>query len=345
MTMKKNILLALMLLLSLGMSNVLEAQTGKKKKKKKADVTNTAAVDSAAIKAAAEAAAKAAAATKPADTDGLPDTSHTDGLVADTSLLAYIDFPLDSTRPVDGMYKIPLLRGAKPFAFPRQDRNNIKFYKRLWRTIDLTDSVNKMFAVPGETLIAIIMESIKKGKLIAYKDEKFTSRLTYSQVMKQFADSETVSTYDDNGQEIGTKTIFKDFNPDSVTKFELKEDIYFDKTRGRLITQMIGLAPIKKLKTSSGEYITDLHPFWLYFPQCRVPFASREIYDTQRDIYNISYDDIFIQRQFKTRIVKESNPSEMTIKDKFPNDEAKQIAESDRIEREIEAFKKSIWKY
>jgi gliding motility associated protien GldN len=202
-----------------------------------------------------------------------------------------------------------------------------------------------MFAVPGETLISIIIESIKKGKLIAYKDEKFTSRLTYSQVMKQFSDSEIVSTYDDQGQELGTKTIFKDFNPDSVTMYALKEDIYFDKTRGRLITQMIGLAPVKKLKTSSGEFIGNFYPFWLYFPQCRVPFAGREIYDTQRDIYNVSYDDIFIQRQFRTRIIKESNPLEMSIRDKFPNDEAKQIAESDRIEREIEAFKKTIWKY
>lgn len=352
MLMKKNIVLALLLLISLGMSTVLTAQdtTVKKKKKKKTHHTTQAAADSAATaRTAVDTTTKqpVAVTNLPSPPDGiLADSGHTDGLVADTtSDLSYLNFSLDSTRPVDGMYKIPLLRGAKPFPFPKQNKYNIKFYKRVWRQIDLTDSVNRIFAVPGETLMAIILDAIKAGKLIAYKDEGFKSRLTYDMVMKAFSDSTVVPTIDSlTGEQTGTRTVFNPFNPDSIIKFEIKEDIYFDKIRGRVITQTVGLAPIKRIKLSTGEIFGEDHPFWLYFPQCRYPFAGKEIFDTQRDIYNVSYDDIFVTRNFSTTIVKESNPADLRIKDKYPDDEG-QKKEAARIEQEIRDYKKNLWKY
>jgi gliding motility associated protien GldN len=340
--MKNKIFVAFLLLVSLGLATVLQAQsTGHKKRRHKKTQHNA---DSVAAAKAMDTVAKAPVAVAEPTPISAGDTMHTDGLIADTGMPSYTYFPIDTSKPVDGMYKIPMLKGAKPFAIPKENAYDIKFYKRLWRTIDLHDSVNKVFAMPGETLVSLILSSIKAGKLIAYSDEKFTKALTYSAVMKSLTDSQTVSQFDSTGQEIGTRTIFNDFNPDSITKYEMKEDIYFDKVRGRLISQIVGLAPIKALKTSSGDYIGDTHPFWLYFPQCRIPFAGKDIYDTQRDIYNISFDDIFIQRNFRTLIVKESNPGDYRIKDLYP-DEAKQKQESDRIEAELRNFKKDIWKY
>ena len=353
--MKRNVILALFVILSLGVCFSADAQ-GRRKKKNNTSQTDAdaaaaaaraaAAADSAAKASAADAAAKAAAAAAAAEPSLMPDSGHTDGLVADTSTLAAISYPLDSTRPVDGMYKIPLLRGAKPFAFPKPDRYNIKFYKRIWRVIDVRDSMNRIFAEPGATMIKLIMDAIKGGKLVAYKDEAFTARMTYNQALKAMSpDSQTVMLPDINGADSASITVRQDFNPDSVTMFELKEDIFFDKTRGRIITQIVGLSPLKKLETSSHEFIGYAHPFYLYFPQCRVPFASREIYDTQRDIYNVSYDDIFISHNFKSVIVQESNPAGLKIKDKYPGNEAMQKKEADRIEQEIINYKKNVWKY
>jgi gliding motility associated protien GldN len=340
--MKKNLAIVLMIVVSVGMAYILDAQTTAKHHKKHHKKAHTENADSLAAARAADSAAKQQAVVSvPVDP---ADTMHTEGLVADTGLPSYNYYALDSTRPVDGMYHIPMLRGAKPFALPKENAYDIKFYKRIWRTIDLHDSVNKIFAMPGETLVSLIVASIKSGKLIAYSDEKFTKALTYSQVMRTLTDSQTISKFDSTGQEIGTTTIFNDFNPDSVTKYEMKEDIYYDKVRGRIITQIVGLAPIKAVKTSSGDYIGDTHPFWLYFPQCRLPFAGKDIYDTQRDIYNISFDDIFIQRNFRTLIVKESNPADLRIKDIYP-DEDRQKMESDRIELEIRNYKSNTWKY
>jgi gliding motility associated protien GldN len=342
MLMKKNVVFVWLLLILLGVSTVLTAQNApkKKKKKKKKQTTEQSA-------AAVDTTPKQPVVMAAPPPDAAPaDSGHTDGLVADTTQdLSFLNYKLDTTRPVDGMYKIPLLRGAKPFPIAKQNKYNIKFYKRIWRQVDLTDSINRIFSVPGETLMALVLDAIKAGKLIAYKDEGFRSRLSYETVMKAFSDSNIVPVIDSlTGEQTGTRTVFNPFNPDSILKFEIKEDIYFDKIRGRMITQTVGLAPIKRIKLSTGEIFGEDHPFWLYFDQCRQPFAGKEIFDTQRDIYNVSYDDIFMTRNFATTIVKESNPGDLRIKDKYADDAA-QKKEAARIEQEIRDYKKNLWKY
>lgn len=342
--MKKNIVFALVVFLFVGLCVSADAQTKKKKKKSKSTTTAVAA-DTAAAPPPVTAAPPPPPAAGPTPPDGILDTGHTDYLVADSSTFNYVDNPLDSVRPVDGMYKIPLLRGAKPYAFPKVSKYDIKFYKRVWRQIDLTDSVNSIFHVPDATLMGILMDALKSEKLVAYKDESYRKRLTYQQVLKSLNDSVSVPDLDTlTGELIGTHKIFVPFNPDSVLRFEIKEDIFLDKTRGRVVTEIVGLAPIRRVKGSTGEVIGEDHPFYLYFPQCRNIFAGRDIFDTERDIYNVSFDDIFISRNFKTQIVKVSNPADLRIKDKYP-DEERQKKESDRIEKEIQKYKKDVWKY
>lgn len=147
--MRKNVIISLLLLSAIGFSSVIEAQTATKKKKKKKKVetvkVNQDSIDAARV---ADSLALVAASAPPPDTM----SALTAGLVADTSYMSYADLVLDTTRPVDGFYKQPLLRGAKAFAFPDESKYNIKFYKRLWRHIDLTDSVNRIFSMPGKHL-------------------------------------------------------------------------------------------------------------------------------------------------------------------------------------------------
>ncbi len=342
--MKKSISFVILVILFTGMYTALQAQNkGKGKKGGKKGKTEQA-KDTTAAPQQRPAEVKAPAPRNP--DEGLDTATNIaiDTLVVDTTISN--DYTLENSRPVDGFYKQTMLKGAKPFAFPKVNKNNIKFYKRIWRDIDLTDSVNRIFATPGETLMQLIMDAIRTNRLIPYADEGFKSQLNYRKVMKIFTDSAIVPTYDSvTGEQTGTRTVFNEFNADSVTKMEIKEDIFFDKTRGRVITQIIGLAPVRKLKSSTGEFIAEQHPFWLYFPQCRNLFAAKEVIDPQRDIYNESYDDLFIQRNFKTTIVKESNPADLRIKDKYPSDEQKQKREAERIEREINNYKLKMWRY
>jgi len=267
-----------------------------------------------------------------------------DNILAEADSFDFTQISLDTSKPKDGYYKLQNLKGARPFPFPKEDKNTVKFYKRIWREINTLDSENRIFSMPGESLIAFIMAGIKNGKLVAYEDEQFKKKLTYAKVMGKFRDSSILTIVDSNGDMVGTKTVPNEFNPDSVTRFQIKEDIFFDKVRGRVVTEIITLGPVKSLKTTTGVIIGDSHPFYLNFEQCRRLFAAREVVDPQRDIYNISFDDIFIQRNFKSLIVKESNPADSWIKDKYP-DRARQIRESNRIEREILRYKRNLWKF
>ncbi len=337
--MKKSIILAVLVLLCVGISNDVMAQ--KKKKKKPAKTENTT-PEATGTTATPPPPAPVADAGMPIEDTGV---ATSDAIVAEADSFDFTSIVLDTAKPTDGYLKLSTLRGAKPFPFPKEDKNSVKFYKRIWREISTTDSENKIFSIPNETLIQFIMDGIKAGKLVAYEDENFKKKLSYVKVMGRFRDSSIVTLTDTTtGEMTGTKTVLNDFNPDSVTKFELKEDIFFDKVRGRVVTEIIGIGPLKKNKTTTGVDIGDTHPFYLNFKQCRALFAAREVVDPQRDLYNISYDDIFIQRAFKSTIVKESNPANMRIKDKYP-DRERQIKESNRIEREIARYKRNLWKF
>lgn len=332
--MKKSLILPVILLVLIGISLDMVAQPKKKHKKKHATEDTTAAV----APVAAAPVATPPPAEEPIDTSTNWITAS--GLTADTggNNMDMNDFVLDSTKPTDGFYHQSTLRGAKPFPLIMPDKNNLKVYKRIWREIDTRDSVNRIFATPGEELIVLLLEGIKNKKIIAYENQDFTKPISYEKVMSKMRDSVIIAQQDDQGNIIGSKAYLNDFNPDSVYRFELKEDIVFDKIRGRMLSEIISLAPVR---VKSGF---DIKPFYLNFNQCRNLLAAREVIDLQRDIQNMSYDDLFIQRNFKSKIIKEANPGNQKISDKF-SDEGQQQKESDRIEKEIRTYKKKLWKY
>jgi gliding motility associated protien GldN len=336
--MNKKITFAAIALLFIGLSSAVIAHPapGKKKKKKKTEqVANT---DSLTASKSADT-AKAMVVTDPHDTAQIPYA-----MLADTSIQVMDDFTLDSTRPVDGYYKQTTLRGAKPYALPTTSINNIKKYKRIWRQIDLTDSVNAIFKIPDEELMKILVEAIKSGKIIAYKDDEFKKAYTYNDVMKQFVRDVDVPTTDSLGNQTVTKSK-TEFKPAQVKKYEIKEDLYFDKVHGKLITEIISFAPVTPVLTSTGDDAgTETHPFYLNFVQLRRLLASREVTDLKRDISNMSYDDLLITGNFHSMIIKEANPADKSIKDMY-SDPADQLKESKRIEQEIRNYQKSLWKY
>ncbi len=259
--------------------------------------------------------------------------------------------PEDTALPVDGYYRSNALANAKPFPYPKVNMNNVRFYKRIWRDIDLTDPKNKIFATPGANLMDAIMEGISERKITAYdptstKDnptgDAFVTRLTPVQALARLTDSVLVPQFDSEGNQIGATMKLNDFNSESITKFRIKEDIFYDKQRSRVETRIIGIAPLIKIKAAE-EVVSEQPAFWLYFPQCRKVFVTKEVIDPLHSIYNISFDDIFIEHAFNSKIVKESNPADLSLKDYAPNKE--ELEQSNEIEQQITQYKKHVWHY
>lgn len=252
----------------------------------------------------------------------------------------------DTIPTTDGFYQVNNLEDAVPFAYPEVNLKNIRFYKRVWRDIDLKDERNFIYAVPGNSLMEVIMKGIETGKLTPYnpEDDSFKGKLSASEGMARFADSVLVPIFDDEGNQIDSRMTLNEFNPERVTKFRIKEDIFFDKQRGRLETRIIGVAPLMDITTSSelATSVGSTPAFWLYFPQLRYSLVKVDISDPDRGLYDMTMDDLFVQRKFASKIVRESSPG-MLQQATFAGTDSLQTDNSQVLEDKLDSYKKKLW--
>ncbi|WP_207533108.1 gliding motility protein GldN [Desertivirga arenae] len=255
--------------------------------------------------------------------------------------------PVDSLPPVmDGFQGISILEKAVPFDYPKVDPANVKFYKRIWRDIDLRLPENKVLATPGSELINLLLTGIKARKIGVYdpSDDAFKKRLSSEEGEKRLkGDSVTVPTkFDDQGNAIEWTKMVNDFNPDKIIKFRIKEDVFYDKQRSKVETRIVGIAPLMRLDVAGLDSNQTVPAFWLYFPHCRYLIASKDISDPDNGIQEMSLDDYFVQRKFSSIIIRDSNPAGLRIADYAKDAEAQQ-KEAQRIEQGIQDYKKRIW--
>jgi gliding motility associated protien GldN len=280
----------------------------------------------------------------------IPDTLSTEtnaesGQVADSLPEDSGEILQDTIPQTDGFYQVNDLRDAVPFAFPKVNPKNIRFYKRVWRDIDLKDKENYIFATPGASLIEAIMQGIKAGKLTPYnpQDDGFKTKLTAREGEARFTDSVLVPIFDNEGNQIDAKMTLNEFNPEKVTKFRIKEDIFFDKQRGKLESRIIGVAPLMTINSSSelAESIGETPAFWLYFPQLRYRLVQIDVSDPDKELYDMTMDDLFVQRKFAGTIIRESSPSQQG---QYAENAQQQDASASEIEDKIQVYKARLWK-
>lgn len=251
----------------------------------------------------------------------------------------------DTIPLTDGFYQANNMEDAVPFAYPEVNKKNIRFYKRVWRDIDLKDEKNNILAVPGNSLIEVVMKAIEKGKLSLYSpdNDSFKGRLSAQEGMARFADSVLVPIFDGEGNQIDSKMALNEFDPARVTKFRIKEDIFFDKQRSRLETRIIGVAPLMNITTSAelAESVGATPAFWLYFPQLRYSLIQVDISDPDKGLYDMTMDDFFVQNKFASTIVRESSPGMLqNLKD---TENGGQQLDGKKVEEKLDAYKKKLW--
>ncbi|MDR3011481.1 MAG: gliding motility protein GldN [Sphingobacterium sp.] len=251
----------------------------------------------------------------------------------------------DTIPLTDGFYQANNMEDAVPFAYPEVNKKNIRFYKRVWRDIDLKDEKNNVLAIPGNSLIEVVMKAIEKGKLSLYSpdDDSFKGRLSAQEGMARFADSVLVPIFDGEGNQIDSKMALNEFDPARVTKFRIKEDIFFDKQRSRLETRIIGVAPLMNITTSAelAESVGATPAFWLYFPQLRYSLIQVDISDPDKGLYDMTMDDFFVQNKFASTIVRESSPG--MLQNLKETENGGQQLDGKKVEEKLDAYKKKLW--
>ena len=231
--------------------------------------------------------------------------------------------------------------------------NDVLWSKRVWREIDTREKQNQAFRFPGDDAtgggfyIEILMNAVKNGRIKAYSglDDRFTTAMTRDAIMEQLAGKPDTNYVEDavTGQ---TKMIItqRDFNPDAITKYRIKEDWIMDRNLGRMVVRIIGIAPYIDRVGPDGEYRGSQALFWLYYPEVREVNAQYEVYNPENDAARMTWDEFFESRQFASRIVKVSNPFDANFRELgMSNMEA--LHEAQRAQEEIFNREHDMWVY
>ncbi len=246
--------------------------------------------------------------------------------------------------PKDGYYARKDIDSTEmvPLADVREE--DVFYAKRIWREIDLRDTVNSVLKSPKSRLIDVLVNAIKSEELTAYapidsalnEDDAFNNPMSADSAVNSAAGTVEVS---DN--KTGTvKTVTNDFNADLFLKYRIKEDWIFDTKRSIFEPRIVGIAPLK-----FNEVSKQWQPvFWVYYTEAREILTKKRLINTNNDASSLSFDDFFIRRLFASYIVKESNPGDNKIRD-IITDPRERLMESERIKKSVLDYEQGLWEY
>ncbi|WP_316830807.1 gliding motility protein GldN [Pedobacter aquatilis] len=229
-----------------------------------------------------------------------------------------------------------------PLADVREE--DVFYAKRIWREIDLRDTVNSSLKSPKSRLIDVLIAAVKSEELTAYspfdtlnnEDDAFTNPLTADTALMQAAG--TVEVTDSKAGTV--KTVANDLNPESFLKFRIKEDWIFDVKRSIFEPRIVGIAPMKFVESSKQWQPV----FWINYDELRPIIAHKRLINTNNDASTLSFDDFFIRRLFSSYIVKESNPGDNKLRD-IITDPRERLMESERIKKSVLDYEQGLWEY
>lgn len=251
-------------------------------------------------------------------------------------------------------------RTPLPYEYIRED--DAIYRQRLWRDIDTREKLNLPFRYAADDdagnqrFVSILLKAIQDGPdnggVTAFNpiDDRFTTPMTKAEVAKSIGGEPVpVPIYNAQGEVERYETKAPEINLDSFYKFRIKEEVIFDKESSRLVWRILGIAPIKNIYTSTGEFVGESEMFWVYYPDMRPIFAKYEVYNGKNFGARMSWEELFESRMFYGRIVKSTvdNPFDQYIKNQmgFKNSNILQLLEGENIKDKIFNYEQNLWSY
>ena len=255
------------------------------------------------------------------------------------------------TPPKDGFFARKDVDSSVMVPFAEVREEDVFYSKRVWREIDLRDTINSVLKAESSKLIEVLMEAVANEELTVYSpkdtvqgkvledNDSFKIALSAKQALQNARG--TVEGSADAKGKIAEPTLRR-FRPDEFLKYRIKEDWILDIKRSIFEPRIIGLAPMKQVEGNWQPV------FWVYFDDARELLNKFRLVNPGNDASTLTFDDFFVRRLFASNVIKETTPANKSIIDILgqidPKDPRK-LYESERIKKSISDFEQSLWEY
>lgn len=255
-----------------------------------------------------------------------------------------------------------LIQDRTPLPYQQLRQEDAAYDQRIWREIDTREKMNLPFRYSADEdngnqrFISILFKAIQDGPdnggvtAFSSDDDRFTTPMTKAEVAKKISGgSVSVPQYDAVGNVIGNKEVLAEVNLDSFYKFQIKEEVIFDKQSSRLFWRILGIAPLKKIVTESGVDLGYAPLFWVYYPDMRPIFAKYYVYNGKNFGARMTWEDLFESRMFHGRIIKSTldNPYNEYLSNQtgLKQSSILQLLQGEKIKNEIFDYEQNLWSY
>ena len=275
-----------------------------------------------------------------------------------------------STEDMNSIYKKDRhhAKRVQPYAPLREA--DVMWSRKIWREIDLRQKINHPFYYPENdgvahtiddrrSLIDVIYTAIQEGSITAYgnpvMDDELRMPMTQAEItsiggakieLVEVIDWEAVALGADPEEATTIKEVPTPFNRNTVKKWRIKEEWFFDKQRSSMHVRIIAMAPLQEDRNEiTGRLEGGFSPlFWVHFPESRKILINAEVFNlVKNDAERRTYDDIFWKRMFGSTIVEESNVMDRKLMEYKVGLDALLQAES--IKAEIFNLEHDMWEY
>jgi len=237
-----------------------------------------------------------------------------------------------------------------PFADVREE--DVYYAKRIWREVDLRDTINSVLRAEGAKLIDVLLEAVGNEELTVYSNkdttagkilednDSFKIALTAQEALAS-ARGLTEGFADSTTGKIADPTLRR-LRSEEFMKYRIKEDWILDTKRSIFEPRIIGIAPMKMVEGNWQPV------FWVYYSDARELLSKKRMVNPGNDASTLSFDDFFVRRLFSSYVVKQTNPGNKNIVEMLgltdPKD-IRKLQESEAIKKSLADFEQSLWEY